>query len=216
LKMKDLRIISIYQNEVLQLGLKTIIENEYDNSEVVLVRTFDEALALMLCESFDMLIVDISEKTRGSLKALSVLRNKWPDIKVLVFTVNEISTRMAFQCLANGAHGLLYKTESVEVIIQAISTCLSGNIFIAGELKHALRNSIAHKKGPDLLHSLSRREKEIINMLLKGLSQTEVMGLLNLSQSTVSTLKSKALIKLKVKNLIELKDLVHLNGYQLA
>lgn len=204
--METKRIICINQNEVLLGGLKALINQNFEKTEVVLVRSYKEAMELLAIEKYDLVIVDILHRFKVSLKEITYLKKKRRDLKILVFTESEIEVNKSLESLLLGAQGIVCKSDNTDVIIYAISTCLSGNIFITGRLRVALIGMLTQTKEKYTLSILTGREKEIITMLLQGIPQSQIIELLRLKPSTVATHKARALSKLRVKNVMELKN----------
>lgn len=149
-------------------------------------RVADSLERLKSGDAPDLLLVDM-QLPDGSGLELVTAAARLPDTKILILTV--LADRASvLGALELGAHGYLLKDAPPKQIRQAIHALLSGDVVLAKEAAHhavsALRRApIAAKGAPS--EEPSARESEIIRLLAKGLTYTEIASVLSLSVHTV-------------------------------
>jgi len=135
-----------------------------------------------------------------------------PKLKILIFTMaseNIFSKRF----LKLGVSGFLSKDSSDEEIKRAITKVSLGRKYISEGLFSDLTDDSLRSRSDNPFEDLSDRELEIVTHLIKGKSVGEICDILSIQNSTVSTHKARAFEKLKVKNIIELREMARI--YQL-
>jgi DNA-binding NarL/FixJ family response regulator len=106
--------------------------------------------------------------------------------------------------LAAGAHGFVSKTADKTELIQAIKKVAAGEKYLSSEVTQKLMNTITGKPSDNLIDSLTKREKEILILISKGLTDKEIADAVFLSPLTVITHRKNILGKLGLKNKAEL------------
>lgn len=161
-----------------------------------------ELLAGLQVTTPDILLLDIQlpDKT-GDTIAPGILK-AYPELKILVLT-NFKSQLYLNNMLRLGAHGYLLKTARQETFLKAVESVYQGRVFIDPAFEgiqeqHPPRVSIYNKV------TLTLREKEILQLVVNGNSNQEIVEKLFLSINTVKTYMSRIFDKLDVKNRAEL------------
>jgi DNA-binding NarL/FixJ family response regulator len=106
------------------------------------------------------------------------------------------------RALQSGANGFVTKDQPAEELFEAIRTVLSGKRFVSPALADALAAFVAQPSNP--LDLLSSREHQILIMIAKGKTATEIGDELSLSIKTVSTYRARVLEKLKLHSTADL------------
>lgn len=128
--MPEYNIILADDHVLIRQGLKRLIEEDPD------LRVVDEAgdgleLLQILEESTpDMVIIDISMPRLRGLEATKFIKKLYPDVKILVLTMNK-SKEILYQAMNNGADGYLLKEDASEILHSAIKNIRSGKQFIS-------------------------------------------------------------------------------------
>ncbi len=139
----------------------------------------------------DILIMDIDMPDVNGLEGLERLKQVYPDAKVLIFTVFEENDKV-LNAICLGANGYILKSSSPEKIIEAIKDVVNGGApltpaIAAKILMHFPKPSAAAQKAEDDLHQLSEKEKEVLELLVKGFSYKMIAAELNKSVETIRT-----------------------------
>ena len=152
----------------------------------------------------DCLIMDYSMPDHDAPEAIRRMLDKTPSLKVLVLTVHE-NVHYAVRALEAGAQGYLIKSAAVDELVQAIRTVHSGDVYISKKISPDVwtPNSTAETR-TEGLDSLSKREFDVLRMLGSGMTLQECAQQLDVSNSTVSTYRTRILEKLHLNSTAEL------------
>ena len=160
-----------------------------------------------------MAMLDIQMPNTDTLALMQKISAEYPHLKVLVFSMSPENI-YAQRYLKAGAMGYLNKDSSLEEMQKAIGLVLSGKKYISETLLDILASSAGQVANENPFNKLSPREFEIANLLLSGKTISQISQALQLGVSTVGTHKSRIFEKLRVNNLLQMKDLA--NSYNLA
>jgi DNA-binding NarL/FixJ family response regulator len=144
----------------------------------------------------DVLLLDIQMPGRSGLELATILSKKYPAIKMIALTNVDVLMQMK-QMLQKGCLGYLLKDVSPEILINAIETVNRGEQFLHETLKKQLLNSLS---GQDDKQLITRREKEILKLILEENTNQDIANKLFLSLRTVENHRNNLLQKLNVKN----------------
>lgn len=144
----------------------------------------------------DVLLLDIQMPGKTGIELAGIISKKYPSIKMIALTNVDVLSQMK-QMLQKGCLGYLLKDVSPEVLINAIETVYSGKQFLQEELKIQLLNSLSRQDSKQLI---TRREKEILKLIMDENTNQEIAGKLFLSLRTVENHRNNLLQKLNVKN----------------
>lgn len=211
---KRCRIVLADDHNLIRHGLKNMIGGNDDMLVVGEVSSGEELLALLDVETVDLVILDISMKKIGGLEAAGIIKSKYPWIKILMLTMHD--TIQYFQhAIHAGADGYLVKVDSEEELMIAIRKVQEGRNYISPVLAEEFTEDIINtfrgeRKSPFL--DLTKREKEILQLVVDGLTSREMAEKLNLSPRTVDHHRANLLRKSKMKNSVDLVNFAVRNG----
>ncbi|WP_294086753.1 response regulator [uncultured Actinobacillus sp.] len=149
----------------------------------------------------DICILDISMPDENGL---SLLQDIPSGIRCIMLSVND-SDLIVKKALELGAKGYLSKRCSAEELIQAVRTVYAGGVYLMPELTTKLVSS----RNNSPIEQLTKREREICELLIQGFDAKEIADKLNLSFKTVHVHRANAMSKLNVKNNVELTNLLN-------
>jgi DNA-binding NarL/FixJ family response regulator len=166
----------------------------------------DEVIALFELQKPDVVLMDIDLGGKSGIKGVWEIKNKWPGIKILMVTVFEDDEKI-FEAIKAGANGYLLKKDSPQKILEAIVEVSKGespmNGMIASKVLHYFHQS-GNKAA--VLHdaNLTEREKEILHLLIKGLSYKIIASSIFISIETLNSHVKNVYRKLNVHSRSEL------------
>lgn len=206
------RILIADDHSIVRIGT-TILMREVlgEETEVEEAATFDEALSVIQKGNLDLILLDINIPGGNNMDMINAIKLRDGAAKILVFSSYDESI-FAMRYIKAGANGYLSKESGEPEFKKAIECVLSGATYISEELQTQSDQKQSDQK-PDsgTIHSLSNREIEVMNLLIKGSSTTEISQALNIRLNTVSTYKANIYTKLEVNNVVDLIAKVNLH-----
>lgn len=204
------RILIADDHAIMRQGIKQILEDEFPDIKSGEAGTTMETLEALWKESWDVLILDINMPGRGGLEVLDEVRRGFPKLPVLVLSSTP-EDQLALRVLKAGASGYLNKQTAPEELVGALRKLLAGGRYVSAKLAETLAREIGRPTRP-LHESLSGREYEVLEQMVRGRSLKEIAGNLSLSVKTISTFRGRIFEKLQVANDFELAAYVHQNA----
>ena len=195
-------------------GIKSLLENE--NNIIVVGEATDgqEALTIVASEKPDLLIVDIRMPHFTGIEVVEKIRQENTPLKIVVLSMHE-SEEYVLKSIKAGADGYLLKGSSKEEFLKALHTVANGGKYFSGDISSILINQLTNGNEPlntekkrqlDEELVITKREKEILQLLLSGKGNKEIAEALEISKRTAEVHRFNLMKKLKVKNLIELAN----------
>lgn len=150
----------------------------------------------------DVLLLDLNLPDGDGMAYCKELKKNYPALKVIVLTTYNQAT-LVKNTLKNGASGFLLKNITLQELEEAIKTVYNGKEYLQQEIKEILLSSAlgSKPKNNSFLPVLSRREKEILQLIVEECTTQEIAGKLFISVKTVEAHRSHLIEKLGVKNL---------------
>jgi two-component system invasion response regulator UvrY len=193
-----MRIIIADDHAVVRKGLRQMLEEEFPGAEIAETADSDDLLKLVRKEHWDVVISDISMPGRGGLEVLQQIRQQFPKLPVLILSIHP-EDQYAIRVLRAGASGYLSKESAQGEVVKAVHKVLMGKKHITPALAEMLVESL-DRDTEKLPHEfLSDREFEVFKLLAAGKSVSEIGEKLSLSSTTISTYRSRVLIKMAMK-----------------
>jgi len=203
-------ILIAEDHSVVRMGTAMLIREQYPEAVIREAETFDEVVEILAKESLDLLLLDIHIPGGDNLQMVEAVKLRQPNLPILIFSAYD-EQLYAIRYLKSGAQGYLKKTAPHDEIKAAISKVLNGEKYISKIVQEQLVEQLLDpSKKQEGLSSLSNREVEVMQLLVKGASPAEIKSTLNIHDSTISTYKAKIFEKLNVTNVIELAEKVRL------
>ena len=190
-------------HSVVRNGVSLIVKELFLNASIYKAGNFKEIFDVLKEVKVDLLILDINFPEGNSINILSEIKTLQPDIKILIFSVYDENI-YAMRYLNAGASGYLNKEISEDEIKYAINTIMSSGRYITQNIKDRILDFYISKKPVNPLDLLSNREIEVAQLLIKGYGNLEILELLNIKKTTVSTYKNRIFEKLEIDNLADL------------
>ena len=204
-----IRIILADDHSVLRVGLKMLLESESHFSVVGEAADGEELLTLLEKTAVDVVVVDLSMPKMGCLECIKEIRSRGMDVKILVLTMfgDETYIREVMQA---GANGYVEKQAVDAELFAALKAVAAGQFYLSSKNSQALLNSLftaaPRPSGQDPYEVLSVREREVLKLLVRGYSLSEIGAKLFLSVKTVDTYKTRLMEKLGLSKKSELVE----------
>lgn len=192
-----LRILIADDHEVVRQGLEKILRREYPDARIVAVADGEQLIAKVQDDEWDLVISDLSMPSAGGLDALARIRERRPDLPVLILTMYP-EEQYALRALKAGAAGYLTKNMDFAELVTATRHVLAGRRYITPSIAEQLVENASSGR-IDLPHQkLSGREFEVFRMLAGGTPLIEISKSLSLTPTTISTYRTRILQKLNL------------------
>jgi DNA-binding NarL/FixJ family response regulator len=170
---------------------------------VVAHATAEEALRRIPDEAPDVVLMDINLTGMNGIECVSRLRERLPQIQVLMLTTYD-NGDLIFDSLRAGASGYLLKNMPRDELVQALQQLRAGGAPMSLQIARKVINYFHESKKPsESLRQLTTRELEILKLLAKGYLYKEIAEHLGVSMSTVRTHVSAVYEKLHVHSRTE-------------
>ncbi len=158
--------------------------------------------ALRLCESLqpDVVLMDLLMPKLDGVAATKAIKERWPQIQVIALTSFK-EKEYVEGALKAGANGYLLKNVSADELVNAVRRAVAGQPSLSPEAAQVLIQKVNEPAQPGL--DMTGREKEILALMVEGLSNNKIAERLTINQSTVKFHVSNILAKLGVTSRTE-------------
>jgi DNA-binding NarL/FixJ family response regulator len=190
-----IRILVADDHGVVRKGIAQIVADSPDMEVTAEAATGEEAMELVRTRPFDVVVLDIAMPGGGGLDVLRELRAENPALKVLVLSVYS-EEQYAIRCLRDGASAYLTKGSPPEELILAIKTVAGGKRYITPSVADRLASYVEDSSRQLPHETLSDREMQVLVLIAAGKQVSDIAEELNLSVKTVSTYRSRILLKM--------------------
>jgi DNA-binding NarL/FixJ family response regulator len=192
-----IRVFIVDDHPVVIEGIHSLLQHEKDIEWMGHAMNAQSCLGFFVNNTADVVLMDISMPDMGGIELCAVMKEKYPGIFILGLSTFNQGLYIK-KMMENGASGYILKNTSKEELISAIHSIHEGGIFFNGEVGDAL--TAYQKSSITDLPVLTRREKEILELIAEGYTNPQIAEKIFLSQFTVDTHRKNLLAKLNVKN----------------
>lgn len=186
-----MKIVLVDDHPILRVAMRELLtHNRFDLAIVGETENMCEALSLVEAREPDLVIMDIVLPGQNGIVATREIRRMRPQCQVLIFTTLAEPTFVA-DALSAGAAGYAIKTQPIEEVIAAIDDVARGKRYIAPQMAEALTKNGANGYGEHGLTALSRREKEVFDLVVAGYTNRRAAATLFISERTIETHRTR-------------------------
>lgn len=213
--MNRIKLLLVEDNRLLREGLTVMLKKQQDMNVVETVGNGENIMAIMRKYKPEILLLDLGLRSRNSLHLVKLVKKNFPGAKVVIMDL--IPTQAdVFEYVQAGVSGFILKdatvTEflttirSVAIGLQVLPDNLTGSLF-SQIVEHALNGS-----NPSLLNDsvrMTKREKQVIELIADGHSNKEIAQNLHLSTYTVKSHVHNILEKLALSTRVQIAKYLH-------
>ncbi|MBS1926388.1 MAG: response regulator transcription factor [Bacteroidetes bacterium] len=174
-------------------GIRSLLQNEKNIEWLGHATNADSCLSFLKQQLPDVLLMDINLPGKSGIELCKEVNEKFPSVFILgLSTFNQQS--FIQKMMDNGASGYLLKNATQEELMEGITTVAKGKTFLSDEASHSLRKEETNNI------VLTRREKEVLELIANGMTNAEIAQKLFVGVTTVDTHRKNLLIKFNAKN----------------
>ena len=214
--MSPVRVLLVDDDDLMRAGLRAVLSS--DDSIEVVGEAVDgrDAVGRVGRSRPDVVLMDVRMPRLDGISATREIAEAAPDARVLILTTFEEDDYI-FGALSAGASGFLLKRSRPEDLIAAIHTVAAGDALLAPSVTRRVVDNLAHSRAGTLrveprLDELTEREREVLELLARGLSNQEIADRLVVEHSTVKTHVKRILMKLGVRDRVHAVILAYETG----
>jgi DNA-binding NarL/FixJ family response regulator len=200
------RVLLVDDDDLMRAGLKSVLSS--DETIEVVGEAGDGRVALSQIRDLrpDLVLMDIRMPELDGISATREVLAAEPNVKVVVLTTFEQDDYI-FEALSAGASGFLLKRTKPEELIAAIHTVAAGDSLLSPSVTRRVIDRMATQPSPVAssrrLDDLTPREREVLELLARGLSNREIAEALFIEESTVKTHVKRILMKLGLRDRVQ-------------
>jgi DNA-binding NarL/FixJ family response regulator len=226
--MRKIKIAIVDDQELFAGSLKVVLES-YGGSEIQVVGIAyngKDALTMVKATKPNIVLMDIRMPELDGVEATRIIHELYPRIKIVILTTFD-DDEYIFGALNNGACGYILKNMQPEELVSSIKSLHDGNLLMAQSVGVRLISHMHHQTGfrsssektaGEINHlisrfpSLSRREAEVLDLIIKKLDNREIAERLFIAEQTVKNYTSKIYAKLDVQDRLHAMKIVDFKG----
>ncbi len=202
----SIRILLVDDHQIVRDGLRTLIEKEVGMEVVGEARNGREGLKLTRKLLPDVVIMDITMPDMNGIDATRSILEEHPDIKVIALSMHS-DRRLISGMLEAGASGYLLKDSAFEELARAVHAVVTHQTYLSPSITDIVIKRFIGKSTSverSVFTDLTKREREVLQLLVEGMSTKEVASSLNVSVKTIETHRANIMDKLDIHSISEL------------
>jgi two-component system nitrate/nitrite response regulator NarL len=209
----EITIIIADDHRVFIDGIKALLKDFPEMNVIGEATNGQELCALVKEKKPQLVLTDIQMPVKDGIEATKEIHKEFPEIKVVALSMMNESIYIK-KMLEAGASGYILKTVNKEELVDTIRKVAAGEKYFSPEVTAQLMNNFtgksSHNNPADVL---TKREKEILSLIAKGLTDKEIAEKVFLSPLTITTHRKNILSKLGLKNKVELARFAMENNF---
>ena len=194
--MKKIKVFITDDHYMVVEGIRSLLKQDEQIEFIGHASNAASCLAFLRQEQPDVILMDISMPDKNGMELCLEVKTAYPAIQILglsTFDQNAFIQKM----LENGASGYVLKNASKQELSKAIQLVYQGQRYLSQGASESLRTG---KKEQAALPFITRREKEVLELIAEGLTNSEAADRLFISSATVDTHRKSLLAKFNMKN----------------
>jgi len=197
-----IRIFLTDDHQLVIDGMKLMISEAVDMQCVGFANNGQEALRQLDELEVDVIMLDINMEVMNGLETCRAVHTRYSQVKIIALSMLK-EPSMVKQMLKNGASGYLLKNAGKAEVLEAIRRVYSGKKYYSSEVADAVMASLSAeptKSNDTLFPGLTRREKQVLGLIVEEYTTQEIADELSIKFGTVETHRRNLLIKLGARN----------------
>ena len=192
------KILIADDHEIVRRGLKQILLEGFAFADIEEAADCPTLVEKATSSEWDIVVSDLAMPGGGGIEALKQIKRIAPALPVLILSIYP-EEQYALRVLKSGAAGYLNKDAAPEELVTAVQRILSGRRYVTESMAEKILEKIDDKKNVPSHELLSDREWDVFRHLATGRTVSEICELLTLKSTTVSTYRTRILVKMDLK-----------------
>jgi len=204
----SITVAVVDDQELVRTGFRMIVDAEPDMEVVGVAGDGNEAIELVGRTTPDVVLMDIRMPGLDGIDATRTIHDTHPRTRVLVLTTFDLD-EYVFAAVRAGASGFLLKDTPPEDLVRAVRVIASGDALLDPGVTRRLIEEFGRAPTPpaavddERIDRLTEREREVLDLMARGLSNAEIAESLFLGETTVKTHVGRVLMKLEVRDRVQ-------------
>ncbi|MGF7185044.1 DNA-binding NarL/FixJ family response regulator [Desulfitispora alkaliphila] len=204
--MEPVKILLVDDHVLVRKGIISLMATEEQFEIVGEASNGIEALELAKEVMPDIILMDINMPQCNGIEATKLIKKQLPYVKIVMLTVCEDDQHL-FEAVKSGASGYLLKNLEPDNLVSSLLEVVKGEAPISPSMATKIMNEFAQvtnpKPEPNAINDLTKREKEVLEMLIDGLTNKEIAKELSISENTVRNHIRNIFDKLHIENRVQ-------------
>jgi DNA-binding NarL/FixJ family response regulator len=199
-----LRLLIVDDQPLMRAGFRAVLEATGEMEVIAEAADGNEAIAAARAERPDVILMDIRMPQLDGIEAIRRL----PEHRILVLTTFGLDEYIV-EALRAGASGFITKDVPADELVRAVRVVAAGDALLTPGVTRQLLDRVARRlpapvaTGPAELSELTDREREVLELLARGMSNAEIAEALVVGEATVKTHVSNVLMKLRLRDRVQ-------------
>ncbi len=212
--MNIINVVLADDHVLVRDGIKALLEDQEGIHVIDEASNGLEALEVIKKHKPHLLIVDIRMPELNGIEVVKEINKRYPDVRTLVLSMHD-SEEYVVKAIQAGADGYLLKGASKEEFLKALHKVASGGKYFTGDISAIIMNNFVNGNTTTTTveekpiadpFNLTKREKQILNLVLQLKNNKDIAEELQISKRTAEVHRFNLMKKLDVKNLMELSN----------
>ena len=215
--MKKIAILVIEDNRLLRDGIASILKKQPDMHVVATFGNGENILLMMEKHKPNLVLLDLGLRNQNSMQVVLLLKKHFPDTKIIVMDLIPLQTDV-FEFVQAGVSGFILKDASIAEFLKTIRAVYQGKQILPPHLTGSLFSQIVEHavngaKPSAIAESvrMTKREKQVIELIADGSTNKEIAQILHLSTYTVKSHVHNILEKLALNTRVQIAKHAHLS-----
>jgi DNA-binding NarL/FixJ family response regulator len=202
-----IRVLLVDDDDLMRAGLRAVLSTDESVRVVGEASSGRGAVSAVSAYGPDLVLMDVRMPDLDGIAATREVLASSPEVKVVILTTFE-EDQYIFGALSAGASGFLLKRTRPEDLLTAIRTVAAGDSLLSPSVTRTVIARMTRVPAPDeghreRLEELTAREREVLELVARGRSNTEIADTLVIEESTVKTHVKRILMKLSLRDRIQ-------------
>ena len=205
--MREIRVLLAEDHTIVRKGLRSLLDSEADIEVIGEAEDGRQAVEMVGELMPDVVLMDITMPSLNGFEATRQIKQRFPDVKVLVLTMHA-NEEYVFQILRAGASGYVVKKAAPTELVSAIQAVHRSESFLSPSISRTVIEEYIQQaeamSRQDGYERLTPREREVLQLVAEGHSSREIAEVLSVSVKTVETHRANLMDKLGLHSVAEL------------